>query len=138
MDIWYALIFLMGLLCAWLLFQRLAEADLGRDKEEESGTGILPSLYLYQLDPDTMCQSKNFALNDIIMEGEGYTISGSHAKKGMLRLSNKHQEARYVSEEHATVFKDVDGCYYIQYNYSRKGMKLPDSAIREKKIKYIK
>lgn len=134
MDIWYALIFLAGLLCAWLLFQRFAEMEPGADKEEDDGTGILPAMYLHQLDPDLKEVGKTFALKDTIMEEDGYTISGSHCKQGMILLSRKYQEARFVSAEHATVFKDADGCYYIQDNDSSNGTKLPGSAKRERKI----
>ena len=135
MDIWYALIFLAGLLCAWLLFQRFAEADLREGDDEDDGTGILPVMYLYQLDPDLTEVGKSFALKDTIMEGDSYTISGSKSSNGMIILSNKYQEARFVSTGHATVFRDADGCYYIQDNESSNGMKLPGSAKREQKIK---
>lgn len=135
MDIWYALILIMALLCAWLLLQRFAGAGRPESEgEDKGGTGILPSMYMYQLDPGTMREGECFVMNDQVLNGDGYTISGSHAKRGALRLSGKYQEARYVSEEAATVFKDTDGCYYIQDNDSRNGMKLPDSRDHIKKI----
>ena len=132
----YVLICFMVLLFVWLLLQRLADTGGTRSPGDTPAcTGILPSLYMLQLDPDTMQEGKRFVMNDLVLKQEGYTISGSHSKQGMLQLSGKYHHAQYVSTEGATVFMDTDGCYYIQDNNSRNGMTLPDSPIKEARIK---
>lgn len=134
MDIVMALLFVLGFLTAYLLFDRfVVQASSGsRASGERSnrdfGARIVPTLYMAQLDKRSSSPTMKFELNDVVMcSEEGYAVYGSRADqipRNGLKLSSKCPEAEYVDPAgHAVIFKD-EGVYYIENKSKSNGMRL--------------
>lgn len=130
MDMKYLpfLVLIAFIAVAGVAFMRIVELSSGGKGSLRSGreTKIMPYLYMEQLDPDTMRPYKHFPMDELTLWGDGYSISGSHATEGDIRLSGRFEQAQMVHTNHAIVCMDEKGCY-ITDNDSINHMRLPNS-----------